>query len=84
MSFFSVRLRLGGGTVSAPLSSVGLFLQLRCLVPGLLSGPRRLGTASYSQTFDLRTQLLHTGRVESQRIFRPRLPKRCLSLGYER
>jgi len=52
---------------------VGFFLNCLCLVPGRLSGPRRFGAASYSHTSDRRTQLLHTGLVESQRILRPRL-----------
>src|SRR6266550_903885 len=54
-------------------SSRRRFLGRLCRVPGCLSGPLRLGTASYSQAFDLRAQLLQVGRLESQRIFRLRL-----------
>lgn len=61
----------GGGGGTDP--SAGRFLQDLCRVPGRLSGPRRLGTASYWHSLDRRTQLLHTGRVESQRILRARL-----------
>jgi hypothetical protein len=65
-----VLLRFKGGGADP---SGGRFLHERCRVPGLLSGPRRFGTASYWHSFNLRTQLLQTGRVESQRIFRARL-----------
>ena len=51
----------------------GRFLHERFLVPGRLSGPLRFGTASYSHSLLRRVQLLHTGLVESQRIFRARL-----------
>jgi hypothetical protein len=65
------RFLFDGGGGADP--SDGLFLQERWRVPGRLSGPRRFGAASYWQSFDRRTQLLHTGRVESQRILRARL-----------
>lgn len=39
------------------VASVGRFLQERCLVPGRLSGPLRLGTASYSHSLLRRVQL---------------------------
>jgi hypothetical protein len=64
---------VGAGELSAEGRDVGFFLKALCLVPGFLSGPRRFGATSYSQASDRRTQLLHTGLVESQRILRPRL-----------
>jgi hypothetical protein len=67
-----VRLRLVL-VVAGAGSSRSRFLGRLCRVPGCLSGPLRFGTASYSQRFDLRAQLLHVGRLESQRIFRLRL-----------
>lgn len=51
----------------------GRFLHERFLVPGFLSGPLRFGTESYSHSLLRRVQLLQTGLVESQRIFRARL-----------
>lgn len=66
-----VRLRFEEGVVSG--SSPAFLLDARFLVPGFLSGPLRLGAASYSHGLDLRTQLLHTGLVESHRILRKRL-----------
>ena len=54
-------------------ASGGRFLHERCLVPGLLSGPLRFGTASYSHSLFRRRQLWQNGLVESQRIFRARL-----------
>lgn len=54
-------------------SSEALFLHLLWRVPGRLSGPLRLGIASYSHSLFLRRQLLHSGLVESHRILRARL-----------
>ena len=48
----------------------------RCLAPGVLSGPRRLGSASYVQGLvwsERRPQLWHVGFAPSQRILRLRL-----------
>jgi hypothetical protein len=45
----------------------------RLRIPGTLSGPRRFGAASYSQTLLRRTQFWHDGRELSHRILRPRL-----------
>jgi hypothetical protein len=56
-------------------SSGTLFLHLLWRVPGRLSGPLRLGIASYSHSLFLRRQLLHSGLVESHRIFRARLKR---------
>ena len=69
----AVRFLFEGGGGADP--SAGRFLHDLCLVPGRLSGPRRLGAASYWHSFDRRTQLLQTGRVESQRILRARLSR---------
>lgn len=66
-----IRLRFEEGVVSS--SSPAFLLDARFLVPGFLSGPLRLGAASYSHELDLRTQLLHMGLVESHRILRKRL-----------
>ena len=73
MSSSVLRFFFVGGVVA----SDGRFLQDRCLVPGRLSGPRRLGTASYSHSLLRRVQLWHTGLVESQRILRARLLSTC-------
>jgi hypothetical protein len=64
------RLRFEGGGEDP---STGRFLQERWRVPGRLSGPLRFGAVSYMHSFFRRTQLLHDGLFESQRIFRPRL-----------
>jgi hypothetical protein len=45
----------------------------RLRMPGTLSGPRRLGIASYSHGLFRRMQFWHDGRPLSQRILRPRL-----------
>ena len=66
-------LRLFFADALAGSASGGRFLHERCLVPGLLSGPLRFGTASYSHSLFRRRQLWQNGRVESQRIFRARL-----------
>ena len=66
----TVRRRLGLGGVG---SSGARFLHLLWRVPGRLSGPRRLGIASYSHSLFLRRQLLHSGLFESHRILRARL-----------
>lgn len=60
--------------------SGGRFLHERFLVPGRLSGPLRLGTASYSQSLLRRVQLLQTGLVESQRILRARLERQQIKV----
>jgi hypothetical protein len=51
----------------------GLGRATRLRMPGTLSGPRRLGTASYSHGLFRLMQLWHVGRVLSHRIFRCRL-----------
>lgn len=75
-----LRLFFGGGgradedSASVASGADGIrFLHDRCRVPGRLSGPRRLGWASYSHGLLRRRQLLHSGRVESHLIFRARL-----------
>lgn len=54
-------------------SSGARFLHLLWRVPGRLSGPLRLGIASYSHSLFLRRQLLQSGLFESHRILRARL-----------
>ena len=44
-------------------------------MPGRLSGPRRLGTLSYTHSLPRLIQFWQFGRVESQRILRDRLVK---------
>jgi hypothetical protein len=70
------RLRFKGGGEDP---SVGRFLHDRWRVPGRLSGPLRFGAVSYMHSFFRRTQLLHEGLFESQRIFRPRQGRHAMT-----
>lgn len=74
-----LRLEEGAGA-GAPSCGGGRFLQDLWRVPGLLSGPLRLGTASYSHWLLLRAQLLHPGRVESHRILRARHWRQAMTI----
>ena len=65
---------LADGDSGSSNSSESRFFTVRCLAPGFLSGPRRLGTESYLQSeHDRREQLWQMGFAPSHRILRVRL-----------